>query len=130
MNSDDVRANWWAYYHEMVARTVRLSMGPLEYLLPRYQQLSEAERTVVDVELAEAVDSDDSALRYDAAYLIRHFRISSAVPQLRAFSVQLSAIDGVPARNEKEKIDRLIGLLTADGQDIARRTRGRTVAVW
>lgn len=72
-----------------------------------------SEQEVREEQLTSANETD----RFDTLALIREFRISSTLPQLRALAALLETSEGPGAPYEWAKVNRLIGLLI-EGQRV------------
>lgn len=112
MNSD-ARSRWLALWRETDARyrEMKASSDAVLELFDRYRALSPTDRSEVDRLLAETLLSDDKKLRFDALALIREFRISSALPQLRALAKRLPRTKSPGAPYELAKVQRIIDVL-------------------
>lgn len=113
MNGAKIRSAWIDYQARASARAEanKQSQDALLALFTRYRALSDEERPVVDLLLAEQVESLDENVRFDALAIIREFRIVSALPALRSLADRLEAQDSPGAPFEWAKVNRLIGLL-------------------
>jgi hypothetical protein len=105
---------WRAASDQAVA--AKQSQAALVALFDHYRGLSADDRVIVDRLLAEQVASDDATDRFDALAVIGEFRVTSALPALRALADRLAVAPGPSAPYEWAKVNRLIGLLT-DAQE-------------
>lgn len=110
----EVAATWQAAAAE--ARTLvdagRDPYAPIAQLSALYRRLGTDDQAVVDGLITADLNSDDSGMRYDAMWLIREFKIRSAIPVLQTLATRLASSSEVGAPFEIEKIERLIGALT------------------
>lgn len=90
----------------------RQPYAPIEQLSVLYRQISEDDRSVADGLIASDLDSGDSGVRYDAMWLIREFRIASAVPALQRLATRLASSTEVGAPFELDKVEQLIREIT------------------
>ena len=116
MNEDDIRSEWCRFRRDASdrAQAAKQSQQVIYDLINYYQSLSEDERVVVDMLLADDLDSTNEADQFDALALIREFQIQSALPALRALADRLELEHSARAPYEWSKVNGLIGLLTAE----------------
>jgi hypothetical protein len=116
VTAGDVREAWRRFREDASARALanKQSNDTLTALFGRYRALSDSERAVIDELLAEQLASLDETDRFDALAVIREFRITSAMPQLRVLAEWLEAQSGPGAPYEWAKVNRLIANLATD----------------
>jgi hypothetical protein len=90
------------------ARSLKDSYLVLDRLHTLYEKLNTEERMMANEVLAEWALLDDERVRFDALALIDDFKISSAVPALRALSDRLASSSTVGAPFELHKVDRIL----------------------
>jgi hypothetical protein len=86
----------------------RDSYFALERLHTYYQKLEPAERMLAAQVLAEWATADDEAVRFDAAALIRDFKIVDAKPALERLAQRLECSTNPGAPFELEKVKQII----------------------
>jgi hypothetical protein len=114
----DVRDAWLGTSSEVRAHAIagKDSQAALGELARAYGHLAPEDRAIVDELLVEQVQSEDEAVRFDALFLVREFRIQSAIPALRALADRLERHSHPGAPHEWAKVNRILGNLV-DGHE-------------
>lgn len=79
----------------------------------RYTLLQSNERAIVDVVLAEWLESADETKRFDAESLIWDHRIGTAMPALKALARRLERSKAPGAPYELKMVQKIINALAA-----------------
>ena len=90
------------------AKSLKDSYLALDRLHGLYQEFDAQERAMADQVLSEWVQSEDETVRFDALALIDDFRITKAMPALRAFAGRLASSRLPGALYELQKVDRIL----------------------
>ena len=123
MTDADVRSAWLKYV-DVVDGRAAASKDPnsaLPIIAARYARLSDDERVVIDRLLAKQIEPDEpiagdrwsvgESARFLPLFLIREFRIVSALPALRELADWLETQNTPGAPYEWAKVNRAIGRL-------------------
>ena len=110
MNLDEFRAEFLKFWQSVdrEATAKRDSQGALDELRALYDSFDSYERRLADEVLAEWAISPDERLRFDALYLIDHFRITKVIPVLHQLVRNLANLREPGAPYEAEKVVRII----------------------
>jgi hypothetical protein len=117
--TDESVADDWIQFRERASKQAedeKQSHATLFSLFERYRDLSEPQRDIIDALLARDLGSNDEALRFDALAVIREFRITRTVPQLRTLAERLEHTNSPGAPYEWAKVNRLIGILVSQDE--------------
>jgi hypothetical protein len=102
---------WWEDLRAQMDQEARASKQSQEATVAlerAYRDLNDSDRRVIDPILSEWLLSTDSAKRYDARYLVRSFKIKSALPDLKKLESRLKADPTTPAQYELKRIREII----------------------
>ena len=110
MTLDEFRIEMESYRQtaEGEARSLKDSYLTLDRLHTLYERFNSEERAMANEVLHEWALSDDERVRFDALALIDDFKISSAVPALKALADRLVSSSAVCAPFELHKVDRIL----------------------
>jgi hypothetical protein len=110
MTLDEFRVEMESYRQtaERDGRSFKDSQIALERLHHLYEKFNVEERALANEVLQEWVLSDEEGVRFDALALIDDFKISSAVPALKALADRLVSSGAVGAPFELHKVDRIL----------------------
>jgi hypothetical protein len=121
VSADEVRASWRNYCDQVETAAGKDPNSVPPRIAEQYQRLSKDDRAVVDRLLAEQLQPKDPApdepwyedenVRFIPEFLIDEFRITSALPALRALANWLESQDTPGAPYEWAKVNRIIGKL-------------------
>lgn len=112
--TEEISVEAWIRFKRKVndqAVAEKQSQAALFALFERYSALSQDAREVIDDLLVRDLESDSEMDRFDALAMIREFRITSALPNLRALADRLALADNPGAPYEWAKVNRLVALL-------------------
>lgn len=104
--------NTWLRTHRKLsaeAGAFRDSQAAAIGLLAAYDVLAPNDRDEIHQLLSKWLVSDDSKLRYDAAFLVYERKISVLAPAIRASIERAERLTGPEARFEVEKLVRIMG---------------------
>ncbi len=110
MTLDEFRIEMESYRQtaERDARSLKDSYLALDRLHNLYEKFNFEERALANEVLQEWALSDDEGVRFDALALIDDFKISSAVPALKALADRLVSSSAIGASFELHKVDRIL----------------------
>jgi hypothetical protein len=116
LTDTDVRRAWLDAWRDTSDLRIRAKQSQVALfdMFDRYRALSAPDKQVVDELLAELVMSPDERVRFDVLAVIDEFRITSALPALRALANRLEGESSPGAPYEWEKVNRMIGTIASD----------------
>lgn len=108
-----VRETWLEQRSETIRRRTeeKNAQAALFDLYDAYRNLAPEDRPEIDQLLIESVGSPDENVRFDALALIQQFKITAALPALRALADRLETATAPGAPSEWKKVNRVIGKL-------------------
>lgn len=120
MRRTEVQLRWEAFREraEREAVAAKNAQAVVFELSRQYAALDGSERSEVDLLLADWIESDDEAKRFDALALVEMHEIASAAPALRALAARLEASTTPGAPYEWAKVNRVLGFLASDGEEL------------
>jgi hypothetical protein len=107
---------WWCDLRSDLDRRYvesKDSQGAVLALAETYGRIPPDQRSEVDTVLLEWVLSDEEGLRFDALAIVDEYRITDAIPVLRALQDRLETESGPGAPYEWAKVNRILGRLTS-----------------
>lgn len=102
--------NWTELRNEISDRCMarKESQQAAFELAHRYDGLSDEQKAAADEEMARWLESSDSTLRYDAAFVVSTCRVKPLLPAIERAIEALSGEDGPEAVYEAKKLRRIV----------------------
>jgi len=110
MKLDEFRHEMEFYWRQAdkEARRLKDAFFVRNRMLLLYGRFDAHERCMAHKVLSEWVLSEDEAVRFDALGLIKHLKVTAAMPPLRELVERLRREDSPGAPFEQEKVERII----------------------